>query len=83
MFNVYRPGKVKVEDARSSTVIKQQWITMQQQGRDEHAHNATLNDLIKAIQQQQKTQPRNYTYYRWKRTFPLINGWDGKTLSYM
>ena len=45
---------MKVEDAGSSTVIKQQWITMQQQGRDEHAHNATLNDLIKAIQQKQK-----------------------------
>ena len=27
---------------------------MQQQGRDEHPHNATLKDLIKAIQQKQK-----------------------------
>ena len=54
VFNVYRPGKMKVEDAGSSTVIKQQWIMMQQQGRDEHPHNATLKDLIKAIQQKQK-----------------------------
>ena len=83
VFNVYRPSKMKVEDTGSSTVIKQQWIMMQPQGRDEHLHNATLNDLIKAIQQQQQTQPRNYTYYRWKRTFHLINGWDGNTLSHM
>ena len=54
VFNVYRPGKMKVKDAGSSTVIKQQCIMMQQQGRDEHPHNATLNDLVKAIQQKQK-----------------------------
>ena len=54
VFNVYRLGKMKVEDAGSSTVIKQQWILMQQQGRDEHPHHATLHDLIKAIQQKQK-----------------------------
>ena len=51
---------MKVEDAGSSTVIKQQWIMMQQQGRDEHPHHATLNDLINAIQQKQNITTKLY-----------------------
>ena len=54
LFNVYRPYHSRMEDAVSSTMIKQQWTLVKQQGRNKHPHQATITYRIKDIKSKQK-----------------------------
>ena len=44
---MYRPCKVEIENADITTVVKQQWLIMQQSIRHEHSHTAIITDAIK------------------------------------
>ena len=55
VFNMYRPGDTSIENSGPNTVIKQQWLLLQQQNRiNIHPHDAAINDLIIAVKGQQK-----------------------------
>ena len=55
VFNMYRPGDTSIENFGPNTVIKQQWLLLQQQNRlNIHPHDAAINDLIIAVKGQQK-----------------------------
>ena len=42
IITMYRPCKVKIENAGITTVIKQQWLIMQKSNRYEHPHKAII-----------------------------------------
>ena len=46
---MYRPFKVKIENAGIPTMLKQQRLIMQQSTRHEHPHTAIITDAIKEI----------------------------------
>ena len=47
VFNMYRSGDISIEKTGPTTVIKQQWIILQQKNRTNiHPHDAAINDLI-------------------------------------
>ena len=55
IIHVYRTFKGSIESAGLSTVIKKQWIPLQQSDRiDEHPHDVVIKDLIKTIKTKQK-----------------------------
>ena len=54
IITMYRPCKVKIENAGITTVVKQQWLIMQKSNRYEHPHKATITDAIKEIKKFQK-----------------------------
>ena len=52
---MYRPGDTSIEQTGPSTVIKQQWLILQQKNRiNLHPRDATINDLIIEIKRKQK-----------------------------
>ena len=46
IFNVYRPVNTVVELVGNSTLIKQQWIILNQLNRKGHPHDVIINNLI-------------------------------------
>ena len=51
IFTVYRPDKKYIESVSHTTVIKQQYLQLQRQSRNNiHPHNASIDDLIKELQ---------------------------------
>ena len=55
VYNMYRPGDTSIEQTGLSTVIKQQWLILQQQNRlNIHPHDAAITDLILEIKRKQK-----------------------------
>ena len=55
VFNMYRPGGTSIENYVPITVIKQQWLLLQQKNRTNiHPHDAAITDLIIAIKRKQK-----------------------------
>ena len=55
IFNVHRPINTAVELVGNSTLIKQQWIILNQLNRKGHPHDVIINDLIQAIKEKQIT----------------------------
>ena len=52
---MYHPGKKSIEQRGPLTVIKQQWLLLQQKNRTEvHPHDAAITDLIIAIKRKKK-----------------------------
>ena len=66
ILNVYCPGNKAIGLVGNSTIIKQQWVLLQQLNRKEHPHNVIINDLIKAIKDQQQQKTRDNTHHRWQ-----------------
>ena len=58
IFNVYRVCNTSIESARSTTIVKQQWLLMQRTNRQQHPHKATIDDLIVEIKKKQKTDTK-------------------------
>ena len=54
-FNMYRLRYTSIENSGPITVIKQQWLLLQQKHRTNiHPHDAAITDLIIAIKRKQK-----------------------------
>ena len=52
---MYRPGDTSIEKTGLTTVIKLQWIIIQQKNRiNIHPHDAAINDLIIVVKGKQK-----------------------------
>ena len=52
---MYRPGDTSIENFGPITVIKQQWLLLQQKNRTNiHPNDAAINDLIIAVKRKQK-----------------------------
>ena len=52
---MYRPGDTNIKNSGPNTVIKQQWLLLQQQNRlNIHPHDATINNLIITVKGKQK-----------------------------
>ena len=49
IFNMYRPCNTNLHNAGESTVVRQQWLIMQEINRQEHPHDAAIIDIIKDI----------------------------------
>ena len=49
IFNLYRPYKGKICDVGAFTVIKQQWLMMQNDDRRDCLREESITDIIKAI----------------------------------
>ena len=55
VFNIYRPGDINIEKTGPTTVIKQQWLIIQQKNiTNIHPHDAAINDLIIEVKRKQK-----------------------------
>ena len=52
---MYQSGDTSIENSGPITVIKQQWLLLQQKNRPNiHPHDAAINDLIIAVKSKQK-----------------------------
>ena len=51
---MYQLCNSPIESVGGETVIKQQWLLLQEQKRSIHPHQATLTDIIDAIKKKQK-----------------------------
>ena len=49
IFTMYRPCKDQIETVRDTTIIKQQWLIMQQTKRKDHPRQVAIIDIIIAI----------------------------------
>ena len=54
IFTMYRPCKGNIATVGDTTIIKQQWLVMQQTPRKEHPRDATITDIIIAINKKRK-----------------------------
>ena len=54
IFNMYRQFDSPIYSVGEATVIKQQWLLLQEQRKDIHPHNAAIIDIIEAIKKKQK-----------------------------
>ena len=54
IFNVYHPGNATIELVGNSTVIKQQWVLLQQLNQKGHPRDIIIDDLIKDIKEKQQ-----------------------------
>ena len=51
---MYRPCDSPIESVGGATVIKQQWLLLQEQKREIHLHKAAIIDIMEAIKKKQK-----------------------------
>ena len=49
IYTLYRPCNSNIESVECSTVIKQQWLLLQEKKRDEHPYRVAVKDIIKTI----------------------------------
>ena len=54
IFTMYRPCNSSIEPVGGATVIKQQWLLLQEQKRNIHPNQAAITDIIEAIKKKQK-----------------------------
>ena len=54
IFNIYRQFDSPIYSVGEATVIKQQWLLLQEQRKDIHPHKAAIIDIIEAIKKKQK-----------------------------
>lgn len=59
IFNMYRPRDSPIDSVGGATVIKQQWLLLQEQKRDIHPHKAVIIDIMDAIKNKQKEGHEN------------------------